>query len=196
MASAKRPQAHALGVWIVNQHRTFVRTDKLHTNEAGLLVVVADMLLAVGMEGADGDAVRFDSMVMLDGVSQRIRGSAGEGSSKQQGWQHRLFHHFEHAFHALLAVALEEQQLILAIKMVLADGCGNEANSLGIAGQALIYRDACLGRLDNDGMGNQTPFHTDGQLYRYIHLDDHVVRLEKITPAFNPYALYAIDGDG
>ena len=173
-----------------------MRAYEFHAHETGFLVVIADMLLDIGMEGADGDAVRFDSMVMLNGVSQRIRGSAGEGSGKQQGWQQRLFHHFEHAFHALLAVALEEQQLILAIKMVLADGCGNEADSLGVAGQALIYRDARLGRLDNDGMGNQTPFHTDDQLYRYIHLDDHVVRLEKITPAFNPYALYAIGGDG
>jgi len=54
-----------------------MRTNEFHAHETWFPVVIADILLAIGMEGADGDAVGFDSMEILDGVSQRIRGSAG-----------------------------------------------------------------------------------------------------------------------
>lgn len=85
MLNTKRPQAHALAVWIVNQHRTGMRPDEFHAHETGFLVVITNVLLAVGMSGVDGDTVGLDCAVMLDGASQRVWWSAGGGSVERCG---------------------------------------------------------------------------------------------------------------
>jgi hypothetical protein len=89
-AGAEWPQAHASGGWVVNQHRAIMRTDEFHAHETGFPEVVANMLLAAGMEGADGDTIGFDRLVMLDGGSQRAGWNtdeicAGERCGKHHG---------------------------------------------------------------------------------------------------------------
>ncbi len=90
MARAKRPQVHVSGEGIVNQHCSIMRTNEFHAHETGFPVVITDMLLAISMSGVDGDAVRLDRLVVLDGSSQRVwwstRGwSPSERCGKHQG---------------------------------------------------------------------------------------------------------------
>src|SRR5271169_3427625 len=86
MTGAKRPQANALGVWIVNHQRTGMRPDKFHAHKTGFLVVITNVLFSVGMSGVDGDTVGLDRLVMLDSSSQRgwliVRGRSAGGWSR------------------------------------------------------------------------------------------------------------------
>src|SRR5450759_1704145 len=85
MLNTKRPQVHALSVWIVNQHRTGMRPDEFHAHETGFLVEITNVLLAVAISGVDGDTVGLDGAVMLDGASQRVWWGTGERCGKHQG---------------------------------------------------------------------------------------------------------------
>src|SRR5450759_3472888 len=89
MLNTKRPHAHTPGIRIVNQQRAVMWTNKFHAHKTRFLVVLANVLLAAGMSGVDGDTVGLDCAVMLDGASQRVWWSIGGGNTCERCGKHQ-----------------------------------------------------------------------------------------------------------
>src|SRR5450756_1972488 len=89
MLNTKRPHAHTPGIRIVNQQRAVMWTNKFHAHKTRFLVVIANVLLAAGMSGVDGDTVGLDCAVMLDGASQRVWWSIGGGNTGERCGKHQ-----------------------------------------------------------------------------------------------------------
>src|SRR5437867_5991865 len=124
------------------------------------------------------------------GVKGAERGSAarglGQGLLPEEGLSTRRSPHFQVAFHALLAVAFEEEQLLVTVDREGARHRRSERDLHGLPGRDLLLDcKARLGIIDEEIVRHQCGHALDGQLDRLAGPREEMARAELIAVGFD-----------
>src|SRR5213593_1516413 len=131
------------------------------------------------------------------GVKGAERGSAarglGQGLLPEEGLTTRRSPHFQDAFHALLAVAFEKEQLLVTVDREGARHRRGERDLHGLPGRDLLLDcKARLGIIDEEIVRHQHGHALDGQFDRLTGPHDEIARAEFIAVGFDHGPLDAV----